>query len=121
MTEDACILDGEQRTLVEATIQDHCRIRGWDPHAVNCRTNHLHVVVAAHAAPKVIRAQFKAWCTRHLKELEIARQRSRGRVGNDVAVRQNWWAERGSQRFINDGRSLEAAIIYVRDGQDVIR
>jgi hypothetical protein len=32
--------------------------------------------------------------------------------------RQNWWAERGSQRYINDPAGLGAAIAYVRDGQD---
>ena len=30
----------------------------------------------------------------------------------------NWWAERGSQRPIYDLQGLEAAILYVRDGQD---
>ena len=45
MTEDACLLDDEQRRLVEGTIADHCRIRGWHLHVVNCRTNHVHVVV----------------------------------------------------------------------------
>jgi hypothetical protein len=38
MTEDACVLDEEQRRLVEKTIIDHCRIRGWQLHAVNCRS-----------------------------------------------------------------------------------
>ena len=33
-------------------------------------------------------------------------------------MRENRWTERGSQRFINDAESLEAAIRYVRDGQD---
>jgi hypothetical protein len=50
-----------------------------------------------------------------LKELEAKR-----RQGNDdpSPIRQNWWAERGSRRYINDEESLEAAILYVRDGQD---
>ena len=30
-------------------------------------------------------------------------------------IRENWWAERGSQRWINDPTSLENAISYVRD------
>src|SRR5262249_507800 len=102
MTEDACILDIEQRSLVEKTIEDHCQIRKWTLHAVNCRTNHLHVVVGAHTSPKVMRMQFKAWCTRYLKELEVERQRATGLIGQNLAVRNNWWAERGSQRFIND-------------------
>src|SRR5262249_7889148 len=62
MSEDACILDQTQRRLVEKTIADHCRIRGWDLHAVNCRSNHLHVVVTADRDPDEVREQFKAWC-----------------------------------------------------------
>ena len=113
MTEDACVLDAEQRRLVEKTIADHCRIRGWELHAVNCRSNHLHIVVSADRHPDEVRKQFKAWCTRRLKELQ--RKRSRETVR---AVRENWWAERGSRRYINDEESLEAAILYVRDAQD---
>ena len=115
MTDDACVLDHEQRQLVEKTIADHCRIRGWNLHVVNCRTNHLHVVVTAPLGPKAVQVQFKAWCTRRLKELE---RRRRGNRNNDPAIRKQWWAERGSRRWINDEDSLEAAILYVRDGQD---
>ena len=111
MTEDACILDPEQRRLVEQSIADHCRIRGWQLHAVNCRSNHLHVVVTADRDPEIVREQFKAWCTRKLKE----RERSRGDAA--TVVRQKWWAERGSDGSIGDENSLEAAIRYVLDGQ----
>ncbi len=109
MSEDACCLDREQRRLVEQTIAKHCEIRGWKFHAVNCRTNHLHIVVSADRHPDEVREQFKAWCTRRLKELE--RRRSAPNV------RQKWWAERGSRRYLGDEDSLEAAILYVRDGQ----
>ena len=73
MTEDACVLDLEQRLLVENTITDHCRIRGWQLHIVNCRTNHVHAVVTVDRDPDEAREQFKAWCTRHLKGLERTR------------------------------------------------
>jgi REP element-mobilizing transposase RayT len=115
MTEDACILDTEQRRLVEQTIADHCRIRGWHLHAVNCRRNHLHVVVSAPVTPKQVQVQFKAWCTRRLKELERKR---RGAGGQGLPLREQWWAERGSRRFLNDDESLTEAILYVRDYQD---
>jgi REP element-mobilizing transposase RayT len=121
MTEDACILDPEQRDLVERTIAEHCRIRGWELHAVNCRSNHLHVVVTADRPPKQVRAQFKAWCTRRLKELELTRLGCTTPEGIEEQVRENWWVERGSGRFLNDQNSLEAAILYVRDGQDAPR
>jgi len=111
MSEDACRLSPEQRDAVHQQIAETCKFRGWTLYEVNCRSNHLHVVVAAPAPPKVVRSQLKAWCTRKLKRL--AQQQ-----GADIVLRENWWAERGSQRFINDGASLEAAIIYVRDGQD---
>jgi hypothetical protein len=99
---------------VARQIAETCKIRGWELHAVNCRSNHAHVVVTANLDPKIVRSQLKAWCTRRLKELEATRRSE----SNAKSVRENWWAERGSQRFINDPESLEAAILYVRDAQD---
>ena len=116
MAEDACRLDVEQRQLVEATIAEHCRIRGWALHAVQCRTNHVHVVVSAGRHPDDVRDQFKAWCTRKLRKLE-ANRATANRESNSKP-RERWWAERGSGRYINDLESLEAAILYVRDTQD---
>jgi REP element-mobilizing transposase RayT len=110
LTEDACRLDAEQRQAVAKQIAETCRIRGWTLHVVSCRSNHVHVVVTAGKPPKSVRNDLKAWCTRRLKELDIARGRT--------TVRENWWAERGSQRYINNHEGLEAAIVYVRDGQD---
>jgi REP element-mobilizing transposase RayT len=129
MTEDACILDAEQRRLVEKTITDHCRIRGWQLHAVNCRSNHLHVVVTAERGPDEVRAQFKAWCTRKLKEQERARRSGArdasggeggpapARLVREPRIREQWWAERGSRRYIGDEESLGAVIRYVLEGQ----
>jgi REP element-mobilizing transposase RayT len=111
MTEDACRLDAVERALVERTIQEHCQRRGWKLYAVNCRSNHVHIVVGAHRKPDEMRAQFKAWCTRRLKELAAERRTA-------ADARENWWAERGSRRYINDETSLADATAYVRDGQD---
>jgi hypothetical protein len=122
MTDDACVLDEEQRRLVEKTIADHCCIRRSVLHAANCRSNHLHVVVTAGRSPDQVRVQFKAWCTQKLKELERARQSCReenaSAFGRRISgVRANWWAERGSRRYIGDDDSLEAVIRYVLEGQ----
>ena len=54
MTEDACRLDGEQRGVVERQIAETCAVRGWELHAVNCRSNHAHVVVTADQAPRPV-------------------------------------------------------------------
>src|SRR5262249_3348105 len=105
MSEDACVLDSQQRQLVEKTIADHCEVLSWNLHAVNCRSNPLHVVLTAPIRPKQVQMQFKAWCTRRLKEFEC---RLRGTAIDDSSVRKEWWAERGSQRWLNDEDSLEA-------------
>jgi REP element-mobilizing transposase RayT len=112
MTEDACRLDPEQRAAVEAQVAETCRFRVWVLHAVNCRTNHVHLVVTAPVDPEVVRSQIKAWCTRRLKELARSREE---------AVRDNWWAERGSQRYVNDAPGLETVTAYVREAQDLPR
>lgn len=132
MTEEACLLDKEQRRIVEQQIAETCEHRGWHLHAVNCRSNHIHVVVlAADVKPKKVRIDLKAWATRCLKNLEAKRQSARQlarRVSEDVpessltlranVIRENWWTERGSIRFINDDDSLLAAIDYTLDAQD---
>jgi REP element-mobilizing transposase RayT len=109
MIEDACVLTPSQRKAVEAQIAATCDHRGWILHAVNCRSNHVHIVVTADVAnPKKIRTDLKAWATRTLKE-------------NFDARRENWWAERGSIRYLNNDNELDGAILYVRDGQDADR
>jgi REP element-mobilizing transposase RayT len=118
MTESCCFLDHEERSLVEDTIRDHCRIRRWTLYAVNCRSNHVHVVVAADCHPNLVREQFKAWCTRRLKELAKTRRTRSGASPPFEQIRQNWWAERGSGCDINDEDGLEAVVFYVREAQD---
>jgi hypothetical protein len=110
MTEDALVLDDEQRRIVEKTIVDHCRIRGWELHAVNCRTNHVHVVVTANREIKVVRQQFMAWCTRKLKDRERT-------LNSGKPLRESWWTDRGWDEYLDDAESLANVIAYTRDGQ----
>jgi REP element-mobilizing transposase RayT len=110
MTEEALLLDDEQRAIVETTIRRHCEIRHWYLHAVSCRTNHVHVVVTARVDPEIIMDQFKASCTRRLKE-HAAKAR------DSAPPRMNWWTQRGSKRHLNDQIGLEGAIWYVLEGQ----
>ena len=108
LNESPCVLDNVQREIVEATIRRHCDIRKWELHAIAGRTNHVHVVVSAPVKPKIVMEQLKAWCSRRLNE----NTRERG-----LADRKDWWTENGSKRFLNDLASLEAAILYVVEGQ----
>jgi REP element-mobilizing transposase RayT len=105
MKEPAFTLSATPRSLVEETIRRHCEIRGWSLHALNVRTNHVHVVVtAAGYPPETVCEQFKTWCTRRLKEVESTRSR--------------FWTEGGSCRWINLEADLEAAVVYVIEAQD---
>ncbi len=115
MTEDELTLDREQRELVEKTIADHGRHRNWILHCVSCRTQHVHVVVTApDRDPNEVMEQFKAWCTRRLKELDKKRS-SRVRPSS---CRDKWWSEGGSKRRLYDEASVEAATRYVAEDQD---
>ncbi|TWU66687.1 transposase [Crateriforma conspicua] len=106
MSEEACILNSGQRELVESQIAETCEHREWILHAQNCRSNHLHAVIGAfETAPKKVRQDLKAWCTRRLK-----RETNSGR--------ENWWAERGSIRWVFTEEELERVIEYVNDAQD---
>ncbi|MDP6448031.1 MAG: transposase [Pirellulaceae bacterium] len=111
MTESACTLDRQQRAIVEETISEHCKIRNWKLHTVNCRSNHVHVVVTADVPPEDVYQQLKAWCTRRLKNRE-KRRRSKTRT--------KWWSENASRLYIGDEESLQAVIRYVMFAQDRI-
>ncbi|MCC6509616.1 MAG: hypothetical protein IT423_10940 [Pirellulaceae bacterium] len=143
MTEEPIVLTVQQRTIVEETIAKHCEIRGW--HAVNCRSNHCHVVVTASSHNgEQVRDQLKAWCTRKLKKAEdsmkaegrkpsggtvpdttpegsrpAAKIEAEGRQPSGATARENWWTRKGSVRYLFDNESLEAAIQYTLEAQDV--
>ncbi len=106
MSDDACVLNKLERSIVEQQISETCECRGWKLHAVNCRTNHVHAVVSAHnSKPKKMRDDLKAWCTRRLRE-------------RSNSERSDWWTERGSIRFVYNEQQLERVIAYVMDAQD---
>lgn len=123
MTEPAVTLDIDQRRIVEDTIAAHGRIRGWRLHAVSARTEHVHVVVTAHGRkPDEVMDQFKAWCTRKLGEHQRTQTHKPEAPAKDLQsagkrIRQNWWTQGGSKRYLNDSDSLAAAILYVREAQ----
>ena len=106
MTETEFVMSEIHREIVEQTVRKHCEIRKWHLHVVNARSNHVHVVVTAPGyAPKIVREQFQAWCTRKVKEV--------------VPDRENFWTERGSGRCINTLEELERVIQYCSEAQDL--
>src|SRR5580704_11486210 len=112
MTDSAIVLDTEQRKLVEKTVADHCIVRCWDLHASNCRTNHVHVLITADERKiQRPREQFKAWCTRRLKELDVVR----GTL--QASIREDWWTQRGWDEYVDDEQSLARVRDYINEGQ----
>ena len=104
MAEHQCLLSRVQRELVVGQVEETCAHRGWQLYAVDCRSNHAHVVVGApETASKKVRADLKAWCTRRLKQ---------------QSDRENFWAERGSVRWVWDEQSLDTVVQYVSEAQD---
>lgn len=106
MTEKQCLLTIDERQIVLRQIQETCDFRNWKHFASDCRSNHAHILIgAANTSPKKIRVDIKAWCTRRLREL--SRQ-----------DRINWWAERGSIRYVWDEESLAKVMQYICEAQD---
>ncbi len=100
------LLNLATRVIIEATICRHCEIRGWTLVAINVRTNHVHVVVViGEVSPEDAMSQFKAWCTRKLREA--------GHVGRGANV----WTEHGSTRYLWEPKDVDLAAKYVRDWQ----
>jgi REP element-mobilizing transposase RayT len=103
---ESLILDAPQRRSVEKAIRETCSYRQWRLRAINVRTNHAHVVVSiGETKPERALNAFKANATRQMREDG------------------NWerpfspWADKGSQRYLWNERSLGLAVDYVVNGQ----
>ena len=118
MAESAVVLTGDQRNLVAQTIRDHCAHRRWTLHALNARSNHIHVVVSASHDSDEMMNQFKAWCSRKLSDLAGLKMPVARKAG-----RRRWWTERGSTKVIYDEENLRNAIAYVleKQGESIAR
>jgi REP element-mobilizing transposase RayT len=101
------LLTREQRAAVEQECRRHCELRGWHAWALNARSNHCHIVVTArNYSGDVARDQFKANCTRKLRE--------QSPIFRDRPV----WTVGGDWKCINHEDDLEKVCCYVKDAQD---
>ena len=112
MVESEVHLTPEQRGAVEQTIRKHCHIRNWMLHAVNVRSNHVHVVVTCACGGEKAMDELKLWGSRSLSDLAglttpVARK----------AGRRHWWTEKGDVNAIDEPRYLENAVEYVTNLQ----
>jgi len=136
------ILGSRQRTLVHDAIVEVCEHRGWHLHAINVRTNHVHLVVTADRTGKRVLNDFKSYATRKMKqenslpevcsELQKDPNPSRARQEADTPetsrARQEAdtpetppefrvWTRGGSARPLTTENSLLAAIDYTLNQQ----
>ena len=103
---DALTLCAEQRQSVEDAIRETCMFRHWLLHAINARTNHVHVVVSIGATkPERALNAFKANATRQM------------RADGNWRKPHSPWADKGSQRYLWNERSVVLAVDYVVNGQ----
>jgi len=110
MTEEVVYLTEQQRALVDAVLIAECQAQGWELHARNVRTNHVHLVVSAARSGSFVRTRLKALASRALSD----------DVGLPMAGdngRKRWWTEKGNIVPIDNEKSLEETTVYVRDLQ----
>ncbi|MBP9891199.1 MAG: transposase [Planctomycetes bacterium] len=94
------------RGAIDDAIREVCTHRGWTLHALNVRTNHVHVVVSApDVAPERVMNDFKAYATRRLRQRKL------------VSRQQKVWAHHGSTPRIWKPEGLARAIRYVNEAQ----
>ena len=101
MDQPAYTLAAPHRALVLQAIQEVCAYRGWTLLAAHVRTNHVHTVVMAGAAPERVMTDFKTYASRKLNA-----------GGFDTPERRRW-TRHGSTRYLWHPTHVEAAIRYV--------
>ena len=99
-------LDAHQRGLVDSAVRETCSFRQWHLHAINVRTNHVHAVVSIGTKkPEIALNAFKANATRKMRQSGCWQSEK------------SPWADRGSNRYLWNERSVGLAVDYVINGQ----
>jgi len=105
MVQEPIVLGRSHRDSVEQAIRDVCDHRGWTLHALNVRTNHVHIVISAESSPEHVMTSLKAWCTRRLREA--------GLIGDGARL----WSRHGSTRYLWRTEEFADACAYVLESQ----
>lgn len=101
------LLNSHARDVTHRTILQVSEHRGWTVHAINVRTNHIHVVVSAGKTPERVMNDLKSWCSRKLIEEGLFPPGKR------------LWVRHGSTRYLWKPQHLDAACRYVAEEQGV--
>jgi REP element-mobilizing transposase RayT len=99
MNADEVRLTPEQRAVVESAVRDLAARYRWFIRAFAARSNHVHSVVTAPREGEALRDAIKAVATRWLNKRFGTRQ---------------WWAEKGSAKYLYEPEYYANAIEYVK-------
>jgi REP element-mobilizing transposase RayT len=106
LKKEIVMLDPAQRHCVEVASRETCEIRGWHLHAINVRTNHVHLVVSAgEKKPEIVLNACKSNATRRMRETGCWQSTT------------SPWADNGSKRYLWNEQSIARAVDYVINGQ----
>lgn len=75
------LLDNDRRVNVLASLREVCLHRKWNLLAAHIRTNHVHTIVEAEAAPELVMNAFKSYASHGLNRLEAEANSSSIAVG----------------------------------------
>jgi REP element-mobilizing transposase RayT len=96
-------LTWEQRKLVKWVIEELALRYGWEIHEIAVQVDHVHVVITAPREGEALRDALKAVATKHL---------------NKKYERREWWAEKGSAKYLYEDEYFANAKQYVRDQRE---
>ena len=105
MKSETFLLNDSQRNAVEEAVKEFCEYKDYYLHAVNVRTNHVHLVITAQTKPELIINSIKSYSTRKLRELKLI---------SDITKP---WSRGGSRRYLWKERHVSLAVEYVLYGQ----
>ncbi|MBK8207784.1 MAG: transposase [Planctomycetes bacterium] len=86
---------------VDAAIRICCNARKWCVHALNVRTNHVHLAVSGPVSPGRILGDCKRYATRRLRDDKLVKQDQR------------IWTEDGSKRYVWNAIQLQRVVDYI--------
>ena len=109
MQQETVRLNEHCRTVVRTTVREVADRRSWTVHALEVRSNHVHLVISAPLAPERVMNDLKSWATRRLIDA--------GLLKKDMKA----WSRHGSTRYLWKERDVEDACRYVceRQGEDI--
>ena len=99
------LLSANSRRAIEQAFREVCEYRNWVLIALNIRTNHVHLVIAATAPSGKMLNDLKSYATRKLREI------------GEWEHSHSPWVDKGSRRNLWNQSHIDRAAEYVVNGQ----